>query len=342
MESVAKKIIVDPLGNILYKSFYIFALYELLGKKNVVFSSSPFKNLSYDARKSLSVNFILISDDKVSKRFTIDCKDAYYINEELYAWCDVYASVNANYNKTEKRFYSKLISLCPSFAIRCWSSWQIPIYALINLIKAKPINVRNFLGRHYALMKKKEYSSYYNNKQVDNRYIFFVSTLWYNDEWNKNDEGVNKRRANFIRACKEINDLNFEGGLVSQGSERSSESLFDDCLSKAYAFDEWMEKTKRSLCVFNTPAFWDCHGWKLGEFLAMGKAIISTELSNDLPAPLEHGKNIHFVENTVEAMKEAVEYLLDTPDYRKKLENGAREYWEKYGSPTAVMRLLGL
>jgi hypothetical protein len=31
----------------------------------------------------------------------------------------------------------------------------------------------------------------------------------------------------------------------------------------------------------------------------MGKAIISTELSNDLPVPLEHGVNIHFVENNI-------------------------------------------
>lgn len=105
---------------------------------------------------------------------------------------------------------------------------------------------------------------------------------------------------------------------------------------------EWMKKTKRSVLVFNTPAFWDCHGWKLGEYLAMGKCIVSTRLSNDLPAPLEHGKNIHFVENSQEAMKEAVKYIVDHPDYRMKLEQGAKAYWEAYGTPMASLRLLGV
>ena len=103
-----------------------------------------------------------------------------------------------------------------------------------------------------------------------------------------------------------------------------------------------MEKTKRSVLVFNTPAFWDCHGWKLGEYLAMGKCIVSTELSNDLPFPLEHGKNIHFVENDKDEIKEAIKYIIRHPDYRIKLENGARLYWEQYGTPEASLKLLGL
>jgi glycosyltransferase involved in cell wall biosynthesis len=94
--------------------------------------------------------------------------------------------------------------------------------------------------------------------------------------------------------------------------------------------------------VFNTPSFWDYHGWKLGEYLALGKCIVSTKLSNDLPYPLEHGVNIYFVENSEESMREAVEYILTHPDYRHKLEKGAREYWETYGTPEASLKLLGI
>ena len=139
-----------------------------------------------------------------------------------------------------------------------------------------------------------------------------------------------------------MEDLRFEGGLVSQGKKRISEDLFSDCLAKAVPMKEWMAKTKRSMLVFNTPAFWDCHGWKLGEYLALGKCIVSTALSNDLPAPLEHGVHIHFVENGQEAVKEAVKYLIDHPDYRTRLEKGARAYWEQYGSYTATLKLLGI
>ncbi len=89
---------------------------------------------------------------------------------------------------------------------------------------------------------------------------------------------------------------------------------------------KWLQKTKQSAVVFNTPAFWNCHGWKLGEYLAMGKCILSTDLSNDLPCPLEHGVNIHIVENSELAMREALCYILSHPDYRHALEQEAAHY----------------
>ena len=62
----------------------------------------------------------------------------------------------------------------------------------------------------------------------------------------------------------------------------------------------------------------------------------------DLPYPLEHGVNIHFVENSEESMREAIEYILSHPEYRHKLEQGAKEYWNKYGTPEASLKLLGI
>ncbi len=106
--------------------------------------------------------------------------------------------------------------------------------------------------------------------------------------------------------------------------------------------NKWLENTRKSILVFNTPAFWDCHGWKLGEYLAMGKCIVSTALSNDLPAPLIHGKHIHLVDNTEGSMREAVAYIIKHPEYRKQLEQNVRAYWEQYGSPAASLRLLGI
>jgi glycosyltransferase involved in cell wall biosynthesis len=90
-----------------------------------------------------------------------------------------------------------------------------------------------------------------------------------------------------------------------------------------YSYSEYLEKTKKSLFVFNTPAVFECHGWKLGEYMAMGKAIISTPLSNDLPESLKHGENIHFV-NSEEEIKDAIQLLLKDEDYRNKLEKGIK------------------
>lgn len=337
MDAGRTKIKIDKNCNLVYSSFYIYGLYKLFSRRDVSFGdlrTSP-KNLD-------GFRFIICKNGGKTK-VAISLSDNYQINEIQYDWCDVYGSVNANFSKTPEKYHDKLRALCPSFGIKIWNVPQTLFYAMKNISKSD-FSPLKFVGKYKQQLQRLPYENYttqYLNKKVDN-YIFSLSTLWYSDEWNKNDEGVNARRANFIRACKELNEVSFEGGLVSQGKERSSESIFADCLSNSISMKDWMEKTNRSVLVFNTPAFWDCHGWKLGEYLAMGKCIISTELSNDLPAPLEHGKNIHFVENDKDAMKEAVRYIINHPDYRANLERGAREYWEQYGSPVASLKLLGI
>lgn len=336
------KAIIDPRDNILYKSFYIYALQNVFGKRNVSFGSKPFSTLSDYSRSTWSIRFITIEDDVITK-YCISCNDSYRIIEELYDWCDVYGSVNSNFTKTPSKYHKKLISLCPSFGINIYSFPELIFQTLRTLSSINPSYIKKHLGKYKRLyFNRPKYSDYViPSIPVRDNYVFFCSTLWYNDEWNHNDDGVNARRANFIRACHESKQITFEGGFVFS-KERSSIELFSDCLCQPYSMRNWMENTKQSVCVFNTPAFWDCHGWKLGEYLALGKAIISTELSNDLPAPLVHGENIHFVGNSIEEMKEAVEYINSRPSYRAKLENGARQYWERYGAPEKSLELLGI
>jgi glycosyltransferase involved in cell wall biosynthesis len=96
---------------------------------------------------------------------------------------------------------------------------------------------------------------------------------------------------------------------------------------------------KRSVIAFNTPAVHNCHGWKLSEYLAMGKAILSTPISHVLPKPLEHGRNVHIVRNE-EEMREGVMQLLTDRSYRERLSEGAREYYRAYASPAASIRLI--
>jgi hypothetical protein len=54
----------------------------------------------------------------------------------------------------------------------------------------------------------------------------------------------------------------------------------------------------------------------LGEYLAMGKAIISTPLSNKLPEDFIHGKIIHIISN-LEELKNAILLIIEDNSYRK-------------------------
>lgn len=326
-------IIIDAGCDMLYASFYIQGLTQVFGSRRIRFG-----RLGVNARGSGCLNF-MVCDGAATRKVTISMADSYQVDPELYHWCDVYGSVNANFSKTPEQYHGKLVALCPSFGIRLDNVQKALLPSLLASYSSLPLKKR--IGRWRRMLHRPTYNEY-NLSETERRYVFFLSTLWYSDEWNQNDAGLNTRRANFIRACKQLPEVDFEGGLVSQGKERSSEALFSDCLAEAVSMKKWMENTKRSTLVFNTPAFWDCHGWKLGEYLAMGKCIASTALSNDLPVPLEHGVNVHFVENTLEDMKAAVAYMVNHPDYAAKLGQGAREYWEQYGTPEASLRLLGI
>ena len=334
---------VNPLNHIAYSSFYIYALKEMLGKGAVRFASTPFKGLSVESLQSRGLLFTIKRPDLPEKRYFICGNDSYRIEEEIYEWCDVYASVNANFEKTPRR--DKLVSLVPSFGVRLWGKGETVLHALSNAVSYQRIvhdqKIKTFFGNYKRLLNRPFYTDLTPEASSPD-YVFFCSTLWYNDEYNQNDRRVNARRAHFIRACKEIDCIRFEGGFVPlQG--RSSSGLFADCISPiSYPYQIWLQKTKQSALVFNTPAFWDCHGWKLGEYLALGKAIISTPLSNDLPAPLTHGVNIHFVEDDMDSMKEAITFIIKHPDYKERLERGARDYWSAYGTPEKSLELMGI
>lgn len=353
-----KKVIIDPRSNYSYGSLYIFGLEELVGIRNISYNIKSFEELG-DLGNDMR---FVVYDDEIKTKYFIHTDDPYHLNEENYYWCDVYGCVNANFAYYPQNLYPKLISLVPSFAIRKDSLLRcitdtlcVFLFTYNHIINRKEWNKytqqfecnkwRNI--KHYFLRRIKTWinrlplTAYENTISSKDDYVFFLSTLWYSDMWNKNDEGVNLRRAYFIRACKKILGDKFEGGLL--GDSSSSKELFADVLChNRESFSSWLEKTKQSALVFNTPAFWNCHGWKLGEYLALGKCILSTQLSNDLPYPLEHGVNIHFVENTEESMREAIEYILSHPEYRHKLEQGAKEYWNKYGTPEASLRILGV
>lgn len=333
------KVIIDPEDDIQYMSFYVKGLIDRFGQSNVLYKRNAFNELSDADRATRTMRFI-IKDGTHEMRYTIDTNDSYRINESLYDWCDVYGSVNTNWEKTPENQQCKLVSLCPSFAIRYTLpllAWPAATIGVLGTRRSK----RKYLGSWRRMLQRPQLKEYTLQSARDN-YIFHLSTLWQSDEWNRNNEGVNLRRAYFIRACRELApEIVFEGGLVASPNNPSAK-LFSDCLASRMSGQVCLDKTKKSTLVFNTPAYWDCHGWKLGEYMALGKAILSTPLSNDLPEPLVHGQHIHITAADQVEMMDAIKYMLSHQDYRHRLEANIYEYWLHYGTPEASLKLLGI
>jgi glycosyltransferase involved in cell wall biosynthesis len=339
-----QRVIIDSTVRILYSAFYIKGLYDVFGRKNVSFSAGCFRELQRKADPEAYdhyMAFVVVGPGGGTRRYVVDFRDHPSVKERAYGWCDRYAKINVSERLTDRRYGGKMARLPPGFGIRIWNSWETNYYFWSNLLLSgfsPPAGMERFREDYYVQRRRPALDDYVKNvgdkrNAADSRpYVFMIGTLWPH----KNCiEGTNVERKMFIDACKAL-QCNFEGGFFAHPEHPQYEEYKEVIFSNRYPVEQYIEKTKLSAVVFNTPAVGNCHGWKLGEYLAMGKAIISTPLSNRLPEELIHGKNIHIVSNK-EEIREAVDLLLKNGGYRKSLEQGARAYYEKHVSPEKVI-----
>jgi|ERR1035437_2136828 glycosyltransferase involved in cell wall biosynthesis len=331
-------IYLDPRAKISYASFYIEGISQLFRDSSISFNIKYFNDLiQIGDSEAFDHYFAFVIITLISKiKIVIDYRDKDSFSEIAYKWCDIYAKVNYNSSKTGVAYQKKTIAIGPGFGIKIFDfpiSYYHAFHNLINSLHNSRIVIKHFLAHYYRQKDRKKLNAYIKSESVNN-YVFFVSTLW----THKNCvESTNPLRASFIRTCKNNRLIDFEGGLVSNRANPEFNNYKDIILHKRINNKVYMQNIRRSAFVFNTPAVWNCHGWKLGEYFALGKAIISSPLSNDMPVPLIHGENIHFVENSYD-IQEAVEMIIENKEYRLKLEKGAFDYWQKFLSPKSVIQ----
>jgi hypothetical protein len=280
---------------------------------------------------------ILIVEGNKKTRVIIDYRDMYKVHPEAYHWCDIYGKVNLNTGETPKEFLKKSISLGPMVAPKLWGFFNTARYFIANYLRSLghlSVSTRYFLNGYRWQLGRPSLEDY-SHRQSDKDYIFFDSTLWVT---NLTAAATNEWRARYIRICKSL-DLKFEGGLNVYKDHPENAKFKDVLTDKVVSQDEYMEGIKRSVTVFNTPSTHRGHGWKLGEFLALGKAMVSVAIENDLPEKLEHGKNIHFIQNE-EEMRDAINKIRSDDAYRKKLEQGALKFYNTYLAPEPIVKRL--
>lgn len=336
------KIIIDPTSRILYASFYIEGLYQVFGKKNVTFSAKYFSDLKRDKEEFAFEHyfaFVLINSNKITK-YIVDFCDPNDINSTAYEWCDYYAKINLELNQN-KNSEEKIISIPPSFGIKIWNRPETIYNCISNLIKCRAgliIPVKRFLRDYREQLKRpklEEYlaDTYIKNKAKTNPYIFMIASLWQDSD---SMSRTNQLRKKFIEICKS-NDCEFEGGFFTSKDTIIPQGFKSVIFHKSYSAKEYVGKTILSKIVFNTPSVHKCHGWKLGEFLALGKPILSTPLSNKLPEELIHGKHIH-IATTEDELNAGVELLLSDDTYCNYLSENVKHYYDNYASPIAVIK----
>ncbi len=324
-----KRIEIDPRFNAYYDSYYLLGIKAVFPKAKMVFRQQDVLN----DHKVLCINAILENGE--SKKYAIDSQDASIIYPQVLAWTDKYAKVNLEFDGGEPRNV-KIVSIPPSFGIRhCGFLGSVKLalqlqLAARNMSKETRIELVKDIYRYY---KYRLPIQQYRRHPVQENYIFFTGSLW------RKESKTNAYRSNFIKACKGLPFIRFEGGFAPRVKD-DIQGFEQDTMKERIPFPVYLDKLKKSFCVFNTPAVASCHGWKLGEFMALGKTIISTPLTRQTVPAMQPMVHYYPVDGSEASVTAAIQTLSENNMLAQQLADNMYAYYEANGSPEAVIRNL--
>lgn len=146
---------------------------------------------------------------------------------------------------------------------------------------------------------------------------------------------LNDQRAALIRTLRAKLGDSFKGGLIP-GDIAQQE--YPDCLTTLPTDPlQYTQMVKRAAITIYTHGLHYSPAWKLGEYLASQKCVVSERLKLILPAPLRDQEEIVYFD-TPEHCAEVCQDLLNTMDRVEAISQHARQYYEDYVRPQQNVR----
>jgi hypothetical protein len=313
------KVDVMPWFSPEYYAFFWQGLAEEFGAENLRVTRKGFPDATDSAVADWRDSLFLRT---MGRRIWISANDHQTVRPEAAAWADVMGAVNVADAKTAR-------PLGPAFGVRTWGARESVRLAAEFLRWRKPPTVayRALIATLYRQHTRLPIREYQPAPPAPSSAPAVYLGSW----WGKHLE-ANVERVAFLRAARRTLGR-VDGGLVS---EMPLPADVADLSTRRVSQRTYIELIRRSLLVFNHPAVHGCLGWKLGEFLALGKAVITTPIDNALPAPLVHGEHWHVT--TLDGLDDAIDRIARDDVYRRRLEIGGRRWWEQHGTPRAMIR----
>ena len=318
------RLVVSADSSPQYYSFYLSGFEQLFGPLDLSFSVNDLPRLS-GPRDGMA----LVLPD--GRKIFVAADDHPTVNEAALAWCDVYGQVNLEPAHQALPGGHKLVAIGPGFGIR----WHGLVHATHYVLGAWCAGGRNFAGpvaRWRALMKHQRQRlllSDYRPSSSDDHSLFFLASYWHKHP------DANTARVELWDAMRRVRDVELAGGFVGAPADLPAVLRAD----RQYSIHEYLDHTARSVVALNTPAVHGCFGWKLAEFFALGKAIVSLPLTHPMPGDFEPGVQAVIVVSAGEAV-DVVDRLAADATQRRQLELNARRYFDEWLSPLAVAKRL--
>lgn len=317
------RIIVSAGSSLQYYGHYLAGIESTVGPVDVTFASQDLP-----AIRSTRDGMALVLAD--GTRLFLDADDHAGIDTAALEWCDAYGKVNLLPHDLETPIAHKLVPLGPSFGLR-WTSWhsaaRLALAASRTDGSTVPAHSRLVaLARHFS--RRRPLSDYRPGTSDPSR-MFFLATYWHQHP------EANTERQTIWDAIVADGRWHTTGGFVG-APDAVPEALRSNGRLRV---QEYLEQTRRSLAAINTPAVHGCLGWKLGEFLALGKAIVTLPIAQVMPGAFDLERHVAVVERADDVIDTLARLSADHVE-RSRLETSARRYFLEEVAPDAAMARL--
>ena len=151
------------------------------------------------------------------------------------------------------------------------------------------------------------------------------------DKWKYQMDYVTSQRIDLVNGLKKELGDKFIGGLEDNEIARK---LCPELISKNKYTDkfQFMNMTKSNNICIASVGLHDSIGWKFGEYVAAGKAIVTDPLKYVLPGDFKEDKNYKCYSNIDECINK-VKILLSDIDEVHRMEENNIKYYKKYVRP---------
>lgn len=277
------------------------------------------------------------------KKIVYDVSDGYQdINGilELLDQCDFYFKRSFSEKKNEalpEWTENKLFPLGFNYHVSCHGHpldkpyWKEKIKQFLQI-------ENNMYSNTYFNVRRFEEIPKYKSKGFK---VLFATRLWEPDkvlseQLNEERHNINEMRINIIRSLREMEEIEFVGGISDNGfSRKTAPSLImPQQLTNRKKYIKLLHAA--DICI-GTMGLHESIGWKTGEYVAAAKAVVNESFHYDVPGNFRVGKNYFEFTNAQECI-EIVKTLIANPDrlYEMKLAN--QQYYHKYLRPDSLIR----
>jgi len=345
-------------ANLQYNSYIIRGFSELADNTKVHLTTHA-GIVSPTANKYRGYSVLIMKIRKKGERsWKIAAYDARDQNDQIcptsMGVCDIYFKVNhhpASLSFLNEESYKRVRPIFPIFPVHPFI--QTPaFYRHLPLVFAATLAPGHFITTNGRITRKSLRGGLTRLKQVPRKYLLLKrqhhaveqvegyansaptsDTIYYRPRVYQDnyDPAASEHRAAIVRILKAEFKNNYVGGFRPT---KEAFARFPDLIDPSPDDQtSYFQKVAKSDIVINTNGMYDAFGWKLPEYMAMGRCILSQELVNETQVPMQDGKEVIFFKDDLSDFAPRLQALLNDRELRRHLAENARSYYARYLKP---------